>query len=77
MLGLLAMHELPLVAASRGCSLVAVWAPHCNGFSCCQAWALDMLGSVVVAHKLSCPAAYGIFPDQGLNLCPLHCQMDS
>ena len=26
--------------------------------------------SVVVAHGLSCPMAYGIFPDQGLNLCP-------
>ena len=30
------------------------------------------MGSVVVAHGLSCPAACGIFPDQGSNLCPLH-----
>ena len=28
--------------------------------------------SVVVARGLSCPAACGIFPDQGLNMCPLH-----
>ena len=34
-------------------------------------------GSVVVVHGLSCSAACGIFPDQGLNLCPLHWQADS
>ena len=31
------------------------------------AWA-----SVVAAHELSCPKPCGIFPDQALNLCPLH-----
>ena len=35
------------------------------------------VGSVVVAHGLSCSAARGIFPDQGLNPCPLHWQADS
>ena len=34
-------------------------------------------GSVVVVHGLSCPAACGIFPDQGLNPCTLHWQADS
>ena len=34
-------------------------------------------GSVVVAHGLSCSAACGIFPGQGLNPCPLHWQADS
>ena len=34
-------------------------------------------GSVVVAHGLSCSAACGIFPDQGLNPCPLLWQADS
>ena len=34
-------------------------------------------GSVVVAHGPSCPAACGIFPDQGSNPCPLHWQADS
>ena len=34
-------------------------------------------GSVVVAHRPSCSAACGIFPDQGSNLCPLHWQADS
>ena len=34
-------------------------------------------GSVVVAHRPSCSAACGIFPDQGSNPCPLHWQADS
>ena len=31
---------------------------------------------MVGAHGLSCPAACVIFPDQGLNLRPLHWQVD-
>ena len=34
-------------------------------------------GSAVVAHRPSCSAACGIFPDQGSNPCPLHYQADS
>ena len=34
-------------------------------------------GSVIVAHKLSCSAACGIFPDQGSNPCLLHWQANS
>ena len=30
----------------------------------------------VVTHGLNCSAACGIFPDQGLNPCPLHWQED-
>ena len=30
-----------------------------------------------MVHGLCCSAACGIFPDQGLNLCPLHWQADS
>ena len=44
-------------------------------FSSCGTWFLEFRS--VVAHRLSCPAAYGILPDQGLNPCPLHCQADS
>ena len=33
--------------------------------------------SIVVAHGLSCSVACGIFPDQGLNPCPLRWQADS
>ena len=32
-----------------------VWASHCDGFSCCRAQTLEH-GSVVTAHRLSCPA---------------------
>ena len=34
-------------------------------------------GSAIVAHGPSRSAARGIFPDQGLNPCPLHWQADS
>ena len=30
-----------------------------------------------MAHRPSCSAACGIFPDQGSNLCPLHWQAES
>ena len=65
-------------------------ASHCGGFSCCRAWALERTsfrscGSWVLEHRfnsrgpqeLSCPAARGIFPDQGSNPCLLHWQADS
>ena len=52
-------------------------ASHCGGFSCCGAWALGARASVVVAHRLSCSMACGIFPDKGLNPCPLRWQADS
>ena len=42
--------------------------------SSCSSW-IQRTGSV--AHRLSCSAACGIFPDQGLNLCPLHWQAES
>ena len=35
------------------------------------------LGSVAVAHGLSCSTACGICHDQGTNPCPLHWQVDS
>ena len=35
---------------------------------------LRHVSSVIVVHGLSCSMACGIFPDQGLNQCPLHSQ---
>ena len=32
---------------------------------------------VVVVQGLGCSVAFGIFPDQGLNPCPLHYKVDS
>ena len=72
-----AVRGLSLVALNGGYSLL-----RCAGFS--SRWLLLLgstgsrrAGSVAVAHGLSCSAACGIFPDQGLNPCPLHWQADS
>ena len=40
-----------------------------HGLICCGS-SLYSIGSVVVAHGLSCSAVCGIFPDQGWNLSP-------
>ena len=71
------MWGLSLVAASGGHS--SSW---CAGLSLSRPLSLRSTGSrragsVVVPHGPSCSAACGIFPDQGLNLCPLHWQADS
>ena len=55
----------------------SVWASHWGGFSYCGAPAAGARASIVhhvgtvVVHGLSCSAACGIFPDQGLNPCSL------
>ena len=70
----------------RGLSLVAASGGHsssqCAGLSVSQPLSLRSTGSrragsAVVAPGLSCSAACGIFPDQGLNPCPLNWQADS
>ena len=70
----------------RGLSLVVASGGHsslrCAGLS--LSWPLLLrstgsrrAGSVTVAHRPSCSTACGMFPDQGLNPCPLHWQADS
>ena len=54
-------------------SACGAWASHPGGFSRCRAWAPGGRGSEVAAHRLSCTAACGVFPDTGSNGCPLHC----
>ena len=71
------MRGLSLVAASEGHS--SSW---CAGLSLSRSLLLRSTGSrragsVIVAHGPSCSAAYGIFPDRGLNPCALHWQADS
>ena len=70
----------------RGLSLVTASGGHsssrCAGLSLSRPLLLRSAGSrragsVVVAHGPSCSVACGIFPDQGLNPCPLHWQADS
>ena len=79
-LGLLVfVWGLSLVAASGGHS-----SSRCGGRSSSRCAGLSLsrplplwgtgsrrAGSVVVAHRPSCSAACGIFPDQGSNPCPL------
>ena len=55
------------------CSLQQLWYADSVAVAC----GLQSAGSVVVVHRLSCSVACGIFPDQGLNPCPLHWQEDS
>ena len=70
----------------RGLSLVGARGGHsssrCAGLSLSRPLLLRSTGSrragsVIVAHRPSCSAACGIFPDQGSNPCPLHWQADS
>ena len=70
-----AAHGLSIVAANGGVGATlhcGVWASHFSGFSCCGAWVPRHLGSVVAVQGLNWPMACGIFPDQGLDRCPLH-----
>ena len=71
------------VAAARGgyvlqCAGFSSWS---TGFrrlgSAAVAPRLQSTVSIVNVHRLSCSAACGIFPDQGLNPCLLHWQADS
>ena len=71
------VRGLSLVVASEGHS-----SSQCAGLSLSRPLLLRSTGSrhsgsVVVAHGPSCYVACEIFPDQGLNPCPLHWQADS
>ena len=77
MLSLLLCTGFSLVAASGDFSLVVVHGlllllSMCSGAGGLQ----EDSGSIVMAHGLSCSEACGILPDQGLNACPLHWQVD-
>ena len=82
-LGLCCYVGFSLAVMRGGYFLLA--ASYCRGFSCCRTPALGQLsvvaapwlqskGLIVVVHGLICPAACGIFPDQGLNPHLLHWQ---
>ena len=52
------------------------WVVAAYGLRSCGCW-LWSRGSAVAALRLCGSRACGIFPDQGLNLCPLHWRVDS
>ena len=62
-----AVVELRLIGA-RASAVAAHRLSTCSS----QAQYLQLTGSVLAAHRLSWPAACGIFLDKGLNLCLLH-----
>ena len=73
----ISVQGLSLVVASGGHS-----SSRCAGLSLSRPLLLRSTGSrhtgsVIVAHGPICSVACGIFPDQGLNPCPLHWQADS
>ena len=53
---------LGLHCCTQAFSSWGVWTSHCD-FSCCRAWVLGHVGSVIGVHRFSCPEASGIFPD--------------
>ena len=69
--GLLAVHGPSLVVLSEDYSLAG-----CSGFTL-VVLLLGPWASTVVAQGLNCPAMCGIFLEQALNRCPLHCKADS
>ena len=71
---LVAVRGILIAVASRCGARASVVAAPGSVVVACGLWST---GLVVVAHGLSCSTACGIFPDQGLNLCPLHWQADS
>ena len=52
------------------------WASHWGWLLSLRAWALGTQVSVVMAHRLHCFVACGIFPSQEWIPCLQHCQMD-
>ena len=90
MLGLHCRVSFSPVVGSGGCSLAValglltavaslVTEPRPQGVWARQFWFPGLWGtsSMVVAYRLGCPTARGIFLDQGLNPCLLHWQADS
>ena len=72
-----AARGFSLVAVSWGCSSFRLFLLQSMGSRARRLPQLQCVGSVVVALRPSGFSAYGIFPDQGSNPCPLHWQADS
>ena len=75
--GSLLRRRLSLAVESAGHSVVVAPGLLPGEASPVAGDGLSGTGSVAAAHGLSGSAAYGIFPDQGSNQCPLHWQASS
>ena len=69
--------SLLLCVAFSGCLESGTGASHCRGFSGSGACTLGSWALVISVYGLSCSKAYGIFLDQGSDLCSLYWQADS
>ena len=59
-----AVKEAAVCCSNGGCSLLQRLASHRGGFPL-RSMGSRVRGSLIVAHRLSCPTAYRMFPDQG------------
>ena len=73
----IAVRGLSLVVGNRGYSSLWHMSFSLRWLLLLRSMGSRHVGKVVVVYRLSCSAACGIFPDQGLNPCPLHWQADS
>ena len=69
------LRGLSLVVESRGYALVVIRGLLTVVASLAVEHRRNSTGSVAMAHGLGYCIVCGIFPDQGLNLCPLHWQV--
>ena len=70
-LSLVAVSGVLLCSLVRG--LLLLQSP---GSRVCRLQQLQPMGSGTKVHRLSCPTACGVFLDQGLSQCPLHCKVN-
>ena len=63
-----AVHGLFLAGNWGLLSSCNAWASLCGGFSCCREWVLGHVVFSSCGTLFSCPAACGIFLNQGSNL---------
>ena len=73
---LVAVHRLLVAVASLVAKCSRTLSSYGRWASVVTAPRLWSTGSTAVAHGLSCPTAWGIFPNQGWNTCLLHWQAD-
>ena len=69
--------RISLVASRGGYSLAVFRIPMAVASLVAEHVFWGARSSLVVFLGVSCPTACGILPDQGLNLCLLHWQVDS
>ena len=77
MLGLHCCVGFSLDARSGGYSSLLCMGSTACGLNSCGSQVIGHRLNGCGAHRLSCSLAYGIFPDQGLNPCLLHWEVDS